>query len=157
MAESSRNEQSVIRGRGRGFILKKLYMEKEKSIDNCSVPMSTYIPKEISETDDSIYETGIDSGINFNKLNNTIVNVSCVEVPEKVENFDSISIKLKQNIAKCKFIQPTPIQKYTIPIILSGKDILGAAQTGSGKTVINYKLYYLKCSIVLRLMLWAMV
>lgn len=29
---------------------------------------------------------------------------------------------------------PTPIQEKAIPIILSGKDLLGCAQTGTGKT-----------------------
>jgi ATP-dependent RNA helicase RhlE len=32
------------------------------------------------------------------------------------------------------YIQPTPIQAKAIPVILSGKDILGCAQTGTGKT-----------------------
>ncbi|MBI4679464.1 MAG: DEAD/DEAH box helicase [Elusimicrobia bacterium] len=32
------------------------------------------------------------------------------------------------------FIAPTPIQTETIPLALQGKDVLGCAQTGSGKT-----------------------
>jgi ATP-dependent RNA helicase RhlE len=32
------------------------------------------------------------------------------------------------------YIDPTPIQERTIPIILSGKDLMGSAQTGTGKT-----------------------
>ena len=30
--------------------------------------------------------------------------------------------------------EPTPIQRETIPLVLEGKDILGCAQTGTGKT-----------------------
>src|SRR5215212_11505475 len=32
------------------------------------------------------------------------------------------------------FIEPTPIQKQAIPIILEGGDIIGTAETGTGKT-----------------------
>jgi ATP-dependent RNA helicase RhlE len=32
------------------------------------------------------------------------------------------------------YVDPTPIQKKAIPIILEGKDLIGAAQTGTGKT-----------------------
>ncbi|MFM7731478.1 MAG: DEAD/DEAH box helicase, partial [Flavobacteriales bacterium] len=32
------------------------------------------------------------------------------------------------------FKQPTPIQAQAIPIIMSGKDVIGIAQTGTGKT-----------------------
>lgn len=37
-------------------------------------------------------------------------------------------------LAKLKFSQPTPIQAKAIPFALSGRDILGVAQTGTGKT-----------------------
>ncbi|HYH04233.1 MAG TPA: DEAD/DEAH box helicase, partial [Bacillota bacterium] len=30
--------------------------------------------------------------------------------------------------------QPTPIQEQAIPVILEGRDVLGCAQTGTGKT-----------------------
>ena len=29
---------------------------------------------------------------------------------------------------------PTPIQEQAIPVVLSGRDLLGCAQTGTGKT-----------------------
>ena len=32
------------------------------------------------------------------------------------------------------YSQPTPIQQQTIPVILRGKNLLAAAQTGTGKT-----------------------
>ncbi|HUP58088.1 MAG TPA: DEAD/DEAH box helicase, partial [Bdellovibrionota bacterium] len=32
------------------------------------------------------------------------------------------------------YLTPTPIQKRAIPVILSHRDLLGCAQTGTGKT-----------------------
>ncbi|MFO0435540.1 MAG: DEAD/DEAH box helicase, partial [Sphingobacteriaceae bacterium] len=37
-------------------------------------------------------------------------------------------------LEKLGYDQPTPIQQQAIPPILSGKDIFGCAQTGTGKT-----------------------
>ena len=32
------------------------------------------------------------------------------------------------------YTHPTPIQQQAIPVLLEGKDLLGCAQTGTGKT-----------------------
>jgi ATP-dependent RNA helicase RhlE len=37
-------------------------------------------------------------------------------------------------LADEKYVTPTPIQTQTIPIALSGRDVIGIAQTGTGKT-----------------------
>lgn len=37
-------------------------------------------------------------------------------------------------LEKMKYEEPTPIQEKTIPVMLDGRDVLGCAQTGSGKT-----------------------
>lgn len=41
---------------------------------------------------------------------------------------------LLQNVQAAGYETPTPIQQATIPLVLSGKDVLGCAQTGTGKT-----------------------
>ena len=46
-----------------------------------------------------------------------------------------IDNKLKNSIKFADFKTPTPIQSKSIPISLTGKDILGTAQTGTGKTL----------------------
>jgi ATP-dependent RNA helicase RhlE len=41
---------------------------------------------------------------------------------------------LVRSTAKQKYMEPTAIQEQAIPVILQGKDVLGIAPTGSGKT-----------------------
>jgi len=42
--------------------------------------------------------------------------------------------KLMQSLARMNFTTPTPVQAAAIPLALAGHDILGSAQTGTGKT-----------------------
>jgi ATP-dependent RNA helicase DDX10/DBP4 len=47
----------------------------------------------------------------------------------------SLSDQTQQALQKAGFSEMTDIQKAAIPLALEGKDILGAAKTGSGKTI----------------------
>jgi len=53
-----------------------------------------------------------------------------------MQNFDTLGLhpRILHAITKLNFITPTPIQAEAIPLALVGKDILGSAQTGTGKT-----------------------
>jgi len=53
-----------------------------------------------------------------------------------MENFSTLNLEktLMDAIAVINFKTPTPIQAQAIPVALEGKDILGTAQTGTGKT-----------------------
>ncbi|KAG0267478.1 ATP-dependent DNA/RNA helicase [Mortierella polycephala] len=42
--------------------------------------------------------------------------------------------RLLRGLAKLNFTKPTPVQAKSIPLALSGKDVLAKARTGSGKT-----------------------
>ena len=48
------------------------------------------------------------------------------------------SLGLSESIAnvvtELGYSEPTPIQEQAIPVVLSGKDLIAAAQTGTGKT-----------------------
>ena len=50
--------------------------------------------------------------------------------------FDTLGLcpALVQTVTELGYTQPTPIQAGMIPILLSGRDVLGQAQTGTGKT-----------------------
>jgi ATP-dependent RNA helicase RhlE len=53
------------------------------------------------------------------------------------ETFSNLGIapKLLEILDKNKFITPTPIQAQSIPSAIEGKDLMGIAQTGTGKTL----------------------
>ena len=53
-----------------------------------------------------------------------------------MQNFKELGIsdKTVQTLEAMGFKEPTPIQKDSIPYALEGDDILGQAQTGTGKT-----------------------
>jgi ATP-dependent RNA helicase RhlE len=46
-----------------------------------------------------------------------------------------LSVALQHRLAAAQFITPTPIQGGAIPPALEGKDVIGTAQTGTGKTL----------------------
>ncbi|KAG8345663.1 putative ATP-dependent RNA helicase [Trypanosoma vivax] len=55
---------------------------------------------------------------------------------EAVQSFEELYVEpaLSANIAKCGYKDPTPVQRYGIPVCLEGHDLMACAQTGSGKT-----------------------
>jgi ATP-dependent RNA helicase RhlE len=55
-------------------------------------------------------------------------------VPQHSFNDFAIDDRLKANIAAKGYTTPTPIQDQAIPHVLQGKDVVGLANTGTGKT-----------------------
>lgn len=53
-----------------------------------------------------------------------------------MKNFEGLSLNLAlmKSLAQMKYATPTPIQAQAIPLALEGRDIMGTAQTGTGKT-----------------------
>src|SRR5512134_749797 len=56
--------------------------------------------------------------------------------PATPARFDSLALdpKLLRAVADAGYLTMTPIQAKAIPIVLEGRDVMGAAQTGTGKT-----------------------
>ncbi len=58
-----------------------------------------------------------------------------VKLPEAKFSDMKINPKILKKLEDLKFTVPTPIQQKTIPIGLEGSDVIGIAQTGTGKTL----------------------
>ena len=62
-----------------------------------------------------------------------------VDSDTQIDSFGSfecfeLDARLLEAVAKLKYTEPTPIQEVAIPALLSGRDVVGRARTGSGKT-----------------------
>ncbi|XP_045651016.1 probable ATP-dependent RNA helicase DDX4 isoform X3 [Ursus americanus] len=98
-------------------------------------PKVTYIPPPPPEDEDSIF-AHYQTGINFDKYDTILVEVSGHDAPPAILTFEEANLcqTLNNNISKAGYTKLTPVQKYSIPIILAGRDLMACAQTGSGKT-----------------------
>ncbi len=76
------------------------------------------------------------TGINFANYDDIPVEASGQNVPEPVVTFTNppLDDHLISNIKLAHYAVPTPVQKYSIPIVMGGRDLMACAQTGSGKT-----------------------
>jgi probable ATP-dependent RNA helicase DDX4 len=100
-------------------------------------PREVYIPPEPTDNEDEMFANHIQSGINFDQFDKIPVKAMGEEVPESIQSFSASGLRpfLLNNVVKSGYTKPTPIQKYAIPIIMGKRDLMGCAQTGSGKTV----------------------
>ncbi|XP_061043788.1 probable ATP-dependent RNA helicase DDX4 isoform X3 [Eubalaena glacialis] len=124
--------EEVITGSGKNSW--KSEAERRESGDTQG-PKVTYIPPPPPEDEDSIF-AHYQTGINFDKYDTILVEVSGHDVPPAILTFEEANLcqTLNSNIAKAGYTKLTPVQKYSIPIILGGRDLMACAQTGSGKT-----------------------
>ena len=96
-----------------------------------------YVPPPLPDDVDMLFKSAVHKGINFDRFDNIPVEVTGNDPPAAMQTFDELLLPdtLKSNLAKAEFTKPTPVQKHGMPIILSGRDVMACAQTGSGKTV----------------------
>ncbi|WFD26092.1 RNA helicase [Malassezia nana] len=97
-------------------------------------PSNERLERELfGEADDGLHQS---TGINFDKYGDIPVEATGHDVPEPIVEFTHppVDEHLISNIRLARYTTPTPVQKYSIPIVGAGRDLMGCAQTGSGKT-----------------------
>ncbi|XP_069943644.1 probable ATP-dependent RNA helicase vasa-like isoform X1 [Cherax quadricarinatus] len=118
---------------------------KEDAKEKPRVP--TYIPVDLDS--DKLFEVKMGIGKHFHYYDDMPVKVTGDDpIPAAVASFADMGLHdvLNENLLRAGYTNPTPIQKYAVPILMNGRDLMACAQTGSGKTaafllpVINYVL-----------------
>ncbi|KAK4481197.1 hypothetical protein RD792_012079 [Penstemon davidsonii] len=72
-----------------------------------------------------------------NAYSETAVEATGTDIPAAVASFEEMGFcttALGDNIRRCRYVRPTPIQRHAIPVAMAGRDLMACAQTGSGKT-----------------------
>ena len=105
------------------------YTQTEVSEQFVALPRNEAIEKQLFGASQS-------SGINFDKYEDIPVSLSGNNPPQPIQNFVDSALHdlVKDNIRLARYSNPTPVQKNSIPIVTSGRDLMACAQTGSGKT-----------------------
>ncbi|KHC46654.1 ATP-dependent RNA helicase MAK5 [Candida albicans Ca6] len=91
-----------------------------------------------NDKDDKLAESNDElNAVSFANLDLPLPDDNEINLPNWQEGDlgSSISAYTLYGLSQLDFKKPTPIQKETIPIALSGKDVIGKATTGSGKTL----------------------
>ncbi|KFP34247.1 putative ATP-dependent RNA helicase DDX4, partial [Colius striatus] len=98
-------------------------------------PKVTYVPPPPPDDEQAIFAR-YRTGINFDKYDENSVDVSGLDPPAPLLTFEEANFcpTLNSNIARAGYYKLTPVQKYSIPIVLAERDLMACAQTGSGKT-----------------------
>jgi ATP-dependent RNA helicase RhlE len=62
--------------------------------------------------------------------------VTPVDIPKMDTAFTALGLSdaLAFGVQEMGYVEPTPIQQQAIPVVLTGRDLIGSAQTGTGKT-----------------------
>ncbi|KAM1072433.1 hypothetical protein ACFX13_017947 [Malus domestica] len=73
---------------------------------------------------------GGNGGINFEAYEDIPPEASGEDIPPPVDTFLEIDLGecLNENIKRCKYVKPTPIQRHAIPIAMAGRDLMNGVE-----------------------------
>ncbi|CAL4939078.1 unnamed protein product [Urochloa decumbens] len=115
------------------IVVDKKKIEPIPALDHSTIEYDAFT-KDFYEEKPSI--SGMSDQEVADHMKSLAIRVSGFDVPRPIKNFEDCGfpVPLMNAIAKQAYEKPTTIQCQALPIILSGRDIIGIAKTGSGKT-----------------------
>ncbi|PJF18047.1 ATP-dependent RNA helicase DED1 [Paramicrosporidium saccamoebae] len=108
----------------------------QESHDASSIPgQFEWLPRN-KAIENTLFGNKIHTGINFEKYDDIPTSTSGRECPPPIANFADSNLHglIKDNVALSGYSNPTPVQKFSVSAVCSGRDLMACAQTGSGKT-----------------------
>lgn len=114
-------------------VVDKKKIEPIPALDHSSIDYEQF-SKDFYEEPESISGMSEQDVVEYRKA--LAIRVSGFDVPRPIKAFEDcgFSSQLMNAISKQGYEKPTPIQCQALPIVLSGRDVIGMAKTGSGKT-----------------------
>ncbi|XP_062143248.1 DEAD-box ATP-dependent RNA helicase 24 [Alnus glutinosa] len=114
-------------------VLDKKRIEPIPPLDHSEIDYEPF-NKDFYEEKDSISGMSEQDVAEYQK--SLAIRVSGFDVPRPIKTFEEsgFSLQLMSAIKKQGYEKPTSIQCQAFPVVLSGRDIIGIAKTGSGKT-----------------------
>ncbi|XP_064455461.1 ATP-dependent RNA helicase DDX42-like [Ornithodoros turicata] len=113
--------------------LKSKYIDPLPPIDHSQIEYKEFSKNFFDEPEDIARLTAAEVEDLRQKLG---VKVTGACAPKPITSFAHFGFdeQLMKAIRKSEYVQPSPIQAQGVPIALSGRDMIGIAKTGSGKT-----------------------
>ena len=129
ISETNWNEDELS-SRNRNF--DEIQLPKQKWDELLLPEIKKKVSKETSEKSNKDFDVE-----KFRTENRISIVQSTCEVPDPISGFGELSIpeKLKDRLKRSGFETPMPIQAQGWPIVMSGSDLIGIGETGSGKTL----------------------
>jgi len=101
----------------------------------------TYVPDYDAADDDNLYDETCKKGSEYEAYDKININCTGYDSKDKYEGIKNwtdikdLDAELHDTLKKkMGWKKPSPIQRYSVPLLSEGRDIMGCAQTGSGKT-----------------------
>lgn len=109
---------------------KKLHLLSKKEVHHIPFRKNFYVevPELSGLSDEEVGE------LRLSLENIKVVGKSCPK-PATCWAHCGLSRKVMEVLKRSKYLSPTPIQAQAIPAIMSGRDVIGIAKTGCGKTL----------------------